>query len=458
MNKKDYYKIIGSSFICIGLMIISLFISNSFATFIFSFFIFFVGHIYCIISKTGSTGNLLFNRVFAALLFFALLHYIDTVLDYPIFAQSWRDEYKFWISSDELGGLNSIMEVFKESYSFWRFNDLPGYAFYIGSIAYLANTFSDGNHLLLQFMGSAFWASMMAIVLLRLFLLYFDKKSAHQYALYFSLLTVIFAYSFMFLRDIIIAFFYTLSFFIIAKKFSIKGLVCLGLSAFLVWQIRFQHGLFLVLFILAYLYANYKRNKVLVFILVISGTAVSVIIFNTYIQQSLFSLSRYDARGEEHAMAIEDSLGKTLFSLPTPIKEISFFLTSQIRPFPSWHKFVNSTNNMASGIVNLLPIIYGLFWFVVSYSLFKWSLFKNKIRQLPHEIKILFFLSVVFLFIVVQGASDLRRIMCVYPVLYLTFLIMKNKNVSTYSWKRTRNEGIFLYLLLTGVYLVIKYF
>jgi len=457
MNKNKYQKLIGSSFLSLIVLIIASIMSSSNAASIFSLIVWLTGHIFCtfIEKENRIEGRILFNFVFSALSIFALIHYMDTVVDYNEFAVGWRDEYKFWMMSEEVGNRSSLTEVFKESFSNWKYGGYPGYILYIGILSYYANILFDGNHLFLQFMGTVFWGSMTSIVMYRLFLLYFNKPIAYKNVLFFSLFTVVFAYSFMLLRDTIIVFFYTLAFYIVLKKFSLKGLFQLLFISFLVWQIRYQHGLFIGLYILYYLYLRFERDKIIIINIAIIVFSLSIIAFGAYLESSFESLERYDTIGQEYVMERDDAMGKILYSFPSPLKEVGFFAASQFWHYRPWNKFLYSPDNVYGRIINFLPVLFGFLWFIIMMAQLKWILFQKKINRIPIEIKHLFILSLIFLFIVVQGASDTRRIMVVYPILFLNFSLLKNRAVTKRSWNKTRNEYIVLYFLLFGVYMTL---
>lgn len=452
-------KVIFSTLIVLFIITLSSLISNSMAVLVFSLFIFTIGHIYTrtIESQNRDNAVYLFNIVLSSLTVFATLHYLDTVVDYEVFAVDWRDEYKFWIISNDLSQLNSISDIFNESFSYWRYGDLPGYAFYIGSIAYIGEHFLDGNNLLLQFLGSVLWGSFLSIVIYKIFLLFFDSKQAFKKVLYFSLLSVVFATSFVFLRDIIITFFYALIFYICLKKFSFSGLLKLIFIVFIVWQIRIEHGLFIIIFICYYIYKRYKHNKIILYLIVLSALIVIVFLFRDYFLHSFSTIERYGIRGEGMALEVDDSLGKILFKLPFPVKEIAIFITSQIRPFPPWSGFASSSTNFFAYIVNSLPMIYTLYWFIVVFSMFKWILVDKRFKLLPVDIKYLMMICVLFLFIVTQGSSGLRRIMCVYPFIYLVFSIIKAEKIKNKHFYKTRNHAVFIYLSLVVLYICFKF-
>lgn len=453
-------KIAGTSLLSMSMLFLVLIVSSSIAAFSFSIFILLVGYGLCLTidKQDRNSGFTLFNIVFSLLTLFAVLHYLDAVTNYDEFAQGWRDEYKFWLISEELGHLSSISDIFKTSYTEFIYSDLPGYSTYIGSISYIAKNYFDGNNLLLQFNGSLVWSSLMSIIIYKTSLLYVNNNQAYINALCFSLFTVIFAYSFVFLRDIMISFLYSVMFYIILKNYSLKNLFFLIICTLLIWQIRFEHGLFSIAFILLYLISKFKKRKLAIIIAGVIVTSITLIVFRDLLVKSFSTIERYGSRGELSAMDKSDSLGKTLYGLPLGIKEIAFFVTSQIRPFPSWSSLMSrSSGNIFSVIVNSLPLIYSLYWFVVSFSAFKWTLLNKKYKALPAKLKGLFGISIFFLFIVVQGASDLRRIMAVYPIIFFVYLYIKSREEHPANIKRTRLQAILFYLLIVGVYLLTKY-
>jgi len=400
-------------------------------------------------------GVILFNWVFSSLILFAILHYLHTVGNYSEFAVAWRDEYKFWLISENFSEYTNFAKIFKDSFSLFKFSDLPGYVFYIGTLAYLAEVFFDGNHLLLQFIGTTFWGGMSSILLYKSFLLFFSKKESFKYVICFSLFSVLFAYSFVFLRDIIIAFFYLWVFYIMLKKFRFTGVVKILLIIIIVWQLRFGNALFLLIFLIYYIYNAYKKNKFVLVLSLICAVSLIILLFADIFIQASSTIDKYGSRGQAVGMEVDDSLGKTLYSLPSPIQELAFFMYSQIKPFPSWSS-LSKSKDIYSGIVNSLPIIYSVYWFVIVFSLVR-MLFINKIyRYIPKHLNLLLIISTVFLFTVTLGASDLRRIMYVYPMIFLVYAVGKGKLELNLN-RKIRNEVVIFYLMLNVIYLFLKY-
>ena len=176
-----------SSFLALFVLLLAAIVSGSISAFVFACLFYAIGILFCqtVPSFARVGARKVFNVVFSSALLFAIFHYMI---------------------------------------------ENEGYIFYIGMLAYMAEHFFDGNHLLLQFLGSVISGSLMAIVFYKICLLFFDAKRSVIYALLYSLCTVVFYYSFTLVRDIHIAFFYILSFYIIFKRFSIKGFVLLLLN------------------------------------------------------------------------------------------------------------------------------------------------------------------------------------------------------------------------------------
>ncbi len=450
-------KIVLSNILVLLIIAISSLLSYSLAVFVFSILIYTLGHIYSISIEKSKRENatFLFNIVLSALIFFATLYYFHTVVDYNSFALEWKDEYKFWQMSQELASFISIKEIFNETYSYWQYMGLPGYAFYIGSLGHIADNFLDGNNLLFQFLGSILWGSLSTLVLYKIFLLYFNKGVAFKNVLYFSLLSVVFSYSFFFLRDIIIVFFYLLVFNIVLRKFNWFGLLKIGLISFIVWQIRFEHGLFVIVFGGYYIYRRFKSNKFVLILSIISGLIVVGTLFYDSLFKASMTIERYSDFSESSALDVDDSLGKYIYSLPSPIKEIARFFNSQIQPFPSWIA-LSQSSNVYQGIVNILPIIYSLFWFVVVFSLMKWTIINKTYKLLSKDLILLSLIIFAFLFVVTMGSGGVRRIMCVYPFVYLIYCLCQSNISSKRELSRTKMQSILSYSLLITLYFILK--
>ena len=445
------------SFIFSGLIILIIYFSTgSLSCFAISFFTLLLGILLCetINKEYRQKGLTLFFIVFSIYSLFALFHYFSFAIDYQNFAINWRDEYKFFTVSESYEHV-PISRILIDCFIDRIHIENEGYIFYIATLSSIAGTLFDGNHLLYQFLGTTLFGSLNSILLFKLLLLYIDKNDSFRNALMFLLFSAAFQYSFFLLRDIIVLFFYLCGFIIISRAFSLRGLLKLIFLAFLIGNIRFEHGLFFVAFIVYYLYIQFKRYKIL-FVAIILALFVSsfaiieknyAIIVQTYEYYSEFT--------QESAMSVENSLGKKIYMLPSPVRELGILLNSQIQPFPSWNDLLNS-NNIFTALVALLPIIYSLFWFIIVFSLFRWLILYRKYKCLSSNLILLLFISMIFLIANLVNPT-LRRLLCIYPIFFLIYSILRSKVISISELKKTNIYASSTYLYLIVLYIVIKY-
>jgi hypothetical protein len=430
-------------------------ISGSLASLAILLFTLLSGILLCntIEKKNRQKGLYLFFIVFSIYTLFALFHFLSFSLDYQNFALDWRDEYKYFTISESYS-YASISKIFKDCFIDKIHIENEGYIFYIATLSSIAQSLFDGNHLLYQFLGTTLVGTLNSILLYKLLLLYVKKNDSFKNALIFMLFSAAFQYSFFLLRDIFILFFYLCGFIIISKRFSFQGLVELALLAFLIWNIRFEHGLFFIIFILYYIYIRFKKYKVLFIIIFIALCIASFSIIERNTAGIIQTYRYYSAFTQESALSVEGSLGKIIYTMPSPAREVGILLNSQIQPFPSWNNLVNS-NNIFSALVGLLPIVYSLFWFVIIFSLFRWLILSKKYRYLSTNLILLLAIGIAFLVGNLVNPT-LRRLLCIYPIFFLVYTILKSKTISKSELKKTSIYATSMYLYFIIVYIVIK--
>ena len=379
-------------------LLLAVIVSGSVSVLVFACLFYAIGMLFCqTVPSFARTGaRKVFNVVFSFALLFAVFHYMDTVVDWNNFAQDWRDEYKFWTLSNYLANYSSLGQLAKDCFVHRVHLENEGYIFYIGTLAYAAEHFLDGNHLLLQFAGSVIGGALMVVAFYKICLLFFDIKKSVRYALLYSLCTVVFSYSFKLLRDVHIALFYMLSFYVILKGFSVKGLVFLLLNVLIVGQLRFEHGLFMSVFVAYYVYERVKKNVILVGGLVILCTGVFITYFWESFIQAREIITRYAEFTSGEALSEENSLGAVVYTFPSPIREVAVLFVSQILPFPLWASLTNASN-VYSGLVSSIDVVRCLFWFVVFMSLVVWLVFNRLYRNIPNKFVYLLLIALCFL-------------------------------------------------------------
>lgn len=385
----------------------------------------------------------------------SIINYLGASLNYETFAIDTYDPYKFWMFSQEYIK-TPISTIFKETIiDHIHIVSEGGYLFYIGSLASLATKYGDGNHLLFQFLGSTFFASLTSIPLYNFFSSRLSPQKAYHYALAFMVLSLYSTLSASLGRDIVISFFYIWGFSIISRDFSFKGVISLVFITIILTYLRFAHGVFFVFFIIYYFYIKFEDKKAIFIVL----TLVAVIAFGgTIIDSSTkveSKLESYTNLTENFVAEKEDSFTKFFWKLPTPFKETAIIINSQIQPFPSWLRLKN-TKNIFDTIINALPIVYSFFWFVVFFSIVKWGFIQRKINKLDKKIILLLLIVLVF-FIGNSANMTLRRIVSVYPIIFLAYAILKEKYIPKKDKANFLLQPTITYIAMITFYLTFKF-
>ncbi|WP_168400094.1 hypothetical protein [Acinetobacter indicus] len=448
------------SFVLAGIVCLSVFfVTFSLATLIFAFFILLFGNMFSYIianKKSNFTEVKIYNIVFCFYVILAINHFLGYQVNWSLFAQGWLDEYKFYSLTDA-NQYKSISENFKDSYISRDYLEYAGYVFYISTLASIANSLFDGNHLLLQFLGTSLFGVLTSVLVFKILNIYIDTKKSFYYTLCFMFLSVFSFYSFKLLRDIPIAFFYTSGIYILLSRNLNRKylkLFFLFLSMFLIWQLRFEHGLFFSLFILFYCFKIFKNNKkILVLVFIISIPVLSFLFFN-HMSKVSSRLDMYSEFTQTSVDSKEDSFAKYIYQLPPITKEIGVIINSQIQPFPSW-LLLESSTNVYKTIEGLLQIIYAFFWFIIFFSLCKWLFFERRVLLLKNEILVLSILCLIFL-IANTANMTLRRIIVFYPFIFLLYIWFKEVAITRQNFKVTTFYGCFLYCFLIVIYLFLK--
>ncbi len=457
MNKTNSLSL---SFVLAGIVSISVFFfTDSWATLVFSLFVFIFGNIFCyFISNKGQ--NLSEIKVFNWVFFFYVLLSVNYFLgyqeDWSIFTQDWRDEYKFFLIAESNQYL-SIKENYRDSFVDRVYIEYGLYVFYISSIASIAHNYFDGNHLLLQFLGTALFSILGSVIVYKILSLYVDYKKAYLYTLIFMFFSVFNFYGYNLIRDIAIAFFYICGIYFVldsVKNRSIYKMILMILCNWLVLELRFEHGLLFSL-LTAYMGVNvFRKNKVFLLIFSVVMLMLISLMFISKMDMLLLSLNSYTELTNDAVQNNENSLGKNLYILPPFIKQVAIVFVSQIQPFPSWLN-ISFTNNIYQNFHGFLQIVYSFFWFIVFFSLIKWLILERKIFLLKKELKVLLVICLIFL-LANTANMTLRRLIGFYPFIFLLYVYIKENFVTYKNFQKTIIFAFCFYFFLILMYLLIK--
>lgn len=446
-------------FLIVIIIVIACFVSESLSVFAFSVIIYMLGLLMCstIERKDRFNGYKVLNIVFSVITLFAVFHYLDAYVDWHDFAQEENDEYKFWMLSEKYAHFPSIKQICIDSFTaYYTLRETKGYVCFIGIIAYLAERYFDGNNLLLQLIGSVSFGTFISVILYKIFLLYFNSQKSFKYALLYSLCSAVAYYSFKYYRDIHIAFFYILSLYVVLNRISIKGIIILLCNIVIVWQMRREHGIFLIVFLAYNIFFSIKKNPLVTILFFVILTVVFFVYFVDVFDSIMRSMADYEVRSYLSDGLKENSFGAIIYRFPSPFKEALLVINSQIQPFPSWH-LLEDSKNIYSAIVSLIEIVRGVFWFVIVCSIFVWLFAYKAMKKVPLNFKYLMFIVLVFLFANTSNMTE-RRLICVYPIIFLLYVWLKEKVIHYKAYFTTKKNVVYLYISLCLIYVVAKAF
>jgi hypothetical protein len=178
------------------------------------------------------------------------------------------------------------------------------------------------------------------------------------------------------------------------------------------------------MFIAYYIYRAFNKIKILIPFIAVGLIVIFFTFFSKMLDEAMLSIDSYSDITFELAIE-QDGLSVYIYRLPLIIRYIVIFFYTAIKPFPPINIILDSVN-LFGLIVGLHTIVYEIFWFFVFYLILKWLIFDKKIKQLPSEIIWLFALSIIFLILNLSNPNH-RRLMAVYPIIYLAYCLIKDK-------------------------------
>lgn len=285
---------------------------------------------------------------------------------------------------------------------------------------------------------------------------YVEPKKAFNYTITFGICSLLLTYSNLVLRDIEIAFIYSLSIYILLKRFRYINILILLIFMLIAWGLRLYSGLFCVSFILLYLYL-YFQNSIYRFIIIplffVSMAVVAVFsVESVVVEQTVDEVSGYQ-EFTENRVSEREGLYATFYKLPTGLRELAMTLYSQMSPFPSY-KQAKAVKNFPNLIMSLDLMLYEFWWYIVSFTVVASLVFKKAYRLLEKREAMLGLLTLVFI-VVNTAHPDIRRMMPMYIVTYLVYIIIKEKqDRDTFVYTQRRLK--FLYFFLLFIYVLIK--
>lgn len=429
-------------------------VSQSIASSLFLLLTLALGYSIILLTSGGNKTDIIkvFLISFCVITFFTVIQWLGNEASINIFSDEDNDQFKFWTASQRGASALSIRQLYKECIVDNIYLKNGGYYLYIQTIAFFATKISDGNHLLLQHFGTATAGILSSIFIYHILKRFCLPKNVVKYSIVYMLLTPIILGSIVLTRDAIITFFYSIIIYLwICKEPSVKIVLLQTIICIVLSNLRLQHGLFALAFVVLSILTSTKKIKYVyvagfIGILLVYGLTM----FDTLIYSVVDTFEYYDNYTDDFLDSVNSGLGRYVFMLPSPIKEVAqvFFLQLQ---FPSWGAMSNA-NNFYHFLTGFLRFVINVFWFYIFCYVIS-GLCAFKIKQLP---KTLVYGLLLFLFFLILNSSalELRRVICVYPIMFSTYVFYKDFVSSSLFNLNVKKIYSFIYISLGLFYFV----
>lgn len=425
-----------------GVILLTYVFTGSFAAMLFSILILIIGKKYCNTCSPHirTQAEKVFYITLIVYLILAIIRSSDIAIPDAIndsLFKSGGDEDDFYektqiAAKQSFSGLLNINSILLSYFGPLAISCV-GYNYYFSFIAFFAENVLDGNAVIVQLLGSVLPASLLSVVIFKTIALYVRKEKALRYALFSSLCTPFVYYSVCLLRDIHVAFLFSLIIYLVLLPYKKKNLCRIVLIILLIASFRVWSALFASLFVVYYIYRQYKQKKgvivVLSFFLLVIAAAMAFSVMDS-VQERLAMLSR----NVEYKVVDNSSYLTRIFALPTPIKELVIILSSYFTPFTAWNE-LSSDFNLYHNIFKLTIVVYEFFSFFVVWLFLKW-IFVNKGLKELHESLIVLLVMVFAYFFFSASEFTVRRTMCMFPIIYLSYINIRDNRITTKQYMR----------------------
>ncbi len=304
---------------------------------------------------------------------------------------------------------------FFDIFSVFELSEMSLHIVFTSIIGYMSILIDGTNIILVQKFLSPFFGGLLSVVLYSTLKYQFsDRTFALNATFAYSLLSAVFIYSAAALRDIDVALAYMIFFYLFLQKSSIVNFLFLFLVAYITVYLRVESGmvLFGLTLLYSYFYISKLQSKSIKLIFYILSIGLFSFVFLLMFNKIMGMVGSLNERKVASAIAYasSDSIAVKFNKLPFGISHIVKVLFGQILPFP-FFKDINFPPSAISGI----------FWPFV-FMMMLYTVMKKNIRVLIDE-KIQYLLLYAFIILLLMSGELLtRRMMSVYPIIYITGL------------------------------------
>lgn len=256
---------------------------------------------------------------------------------------------------------------------------------------------------------------------------FFDETKSKIIALSYGLFSYSLIYSSVLLRDQHVALLLVIGFYIILGTFSLKKLILLLILATITFTFRPTHGVFYILLIIFYLYVPLKKFRFLMI-------TFSILVFFIFINFGLKSeyknslIDRSQTYSEFHDQRASSAGGaaKLYETLPKYLHPFTRMIQSQINPFSLLRisKAINDDGSIQYQYLSYTASIGDFLWFVIWFILLYGLFIKFVRKHIPNNLFFVFLISILLIILAGFSSYDNRRLLGVYPIIYLTAMLI----------------------------------
>ena len=385
------------------------------------------------------------------LLYLCFLTWYKSLMGYD-YLQSLDGHVVYLPYTLELHHHNSPINLIEEIFSTPKFAFVGSILVIFVSVAKISTVVGADLYLSLQ--GSIMiFAALNSAVLYSIFReVAFTKQQARLYALLSSLLSVQFLMATYIVRDMPITLSMSLLILLFLKKFSVKNLITMMLLIGFISTIRLASGLFSLFFLIGKLYLTFSSHRR--YRIPIIGLAVILAVgLASRIQSSRDYINyKYESYTNKEASADDGNSTVSQFnSLPHGPRELIKAAYNQVMPIPVWRRMISKETRVeALNISNFPELSATYFRYLVLIYLVLFFYFGNMslLGQQRQSYWILFIIA-VFWMCVNSTSLGHRRVMGVYPILYIAAAL--TRNTLTPNTKRKIGLTTFMIFILTQI-------
>ena len=319
------------------------------------------------------------------------------------------------------------------------------YNSYIQCWAAIWNLNLDGTSVFYMTLAQTLFGVLSSVILYRIIARRHKKKST-KYAVTFSCCSLFLFYSSVIIRDITVTLFFLYALDYLTQNFKFRRLIYLIVFGFVVWGIRLYSGLFYFIFPLCYIVLWFTKNSskrgTIVSLILLGISVLPIVTFTSIGEQTQAEIEGYEEFTMERNV---NGLINKLANLPPGIKQVTLTLFSQIAPFPP-HSLLVKSKDFSQAYIGVDHMVYELFWFFVFFTLAYLCIVNSRYKLFHKEELILLIISLLYI-IVNTAHPDIRRMMPVYPIIYLLYLNIVNK-CSQREVNYAKNRLRILYVVL----------